>query len=98
MVETVLDFVRQTPQVWPQNPAALAGIVAAADGWTSLAMLGGAGPWRPYFIYTLAWGDDGYSKDLSEIFFKQFTEQNLSGTGMEDVRNVADVVPYSTGD
>lgn len=98
MVQAVLDFVRQTPLVWPQNPAALAGIAAPADAWTSLAMLGSVGPWRPYYLYTLAWADDGYSKDLSEIFFKQFTEQTFGRTGMADISNVADVVPYSTGD
>ncbi len=99
MVQAVLDFVRQTPQVWPQNPAALAGIVAPVNAWTSLSMLGGAGPWRPYYLYTLAWDDDGYSKDLSEIFFKQFAEQTAGRTGMADISNVADGnVPYSTGD
>ena len=102
MVQAVLDFVRQTPQVWPQkntDPAVLAGVVAPANAWTSLGLLGAAGHLQPYFIYTLAWGDDGYSKDLSEIFFKQFAEQTSGRTGRDDISNVADgYVPYSVGD
>lgn len=102
MVQAVLDFIRQTPRVWlPKSlePTVSAGVIAPGHAWTSLSMLGAAGPWRPYFLYTLAWGDDGYSKDLSEMFFKQFAEQTAGRIGADGVSNVADgSVPYSTGD
>ncbi|MCI0681211.1 MAG: hypothetical protein L0Y71_03830 [Gemmataceae bacterium] len=96
MVDAVLDFIRQTPQVWPQknlDPGVLAGIVAPADPWASLGLLGATGH-LPYFLYAMEWGDDGYSKDLAEIFLTEFAEQTGNYAG-----NVHETsVPYSVGD
>lgn len=97
MVQAVLDFVRQTPQVWPQknqNPGVLAGVVGAANPWSSLALLSASGHLQPYFLYAMEWGDDGYSKDLAEIFFTEFAEQTQNQAGNAHER----FVPYSVGD
>lgn len=100
MVEAVLDFIRQSPQVWPQkqaDPALYTGVVASRDAWGSLGLLAAAGHLQPYYIYTLAWGDDGYSKDLAEIFATKFAEQSQLRNGKD--LSVADAdVPYSVGD
>lgn len=102
MVEAVLDFIRETPQVWPQkntDPTLFAGAAATAqDSWSSLGWLAAGGHLQPYYIYTLAWGDDSYSKDLGEIFATKFAEQHQPRNGKE-VFSVADAyVPYSVGD
>lgn len=96
MVRAVLDFVRQTPQVWPQkhqDPGALAGVVGPADPWSSLGLLAATGPWQPYFLYAMEWGDDGYSKDLAETFFTEFAAQTQNHKGNVHERSV----PYSVG-
>jgi hypothetical protein len=102
MVEAVLDFVRQMPQVWPQknsDPGVFAGAAAAGNPWTSLSLLKAAGYLRPYFLYTLAWGDDRYSSDLAETFSKLFTEQFASTLGKDEaVIFDAKLIPYSVGD
>jgi hypothetical protein len=105
MVEAVLDFVRDTPQVWllkqsqPATCAATvtAATVSAATAWTSLGLLAAAGHFQPYYIYTIAWGDDGYSKDLAEIFARQFAEQFPHGK--DETANVYDgYIAYGVGD
>ncbi len=102
MVQAVLDFVQETPQVWPQKnnePTLFAGVTAAGDVWTGLGFLSAAGQLQPYYIYRLAWGDDGYSKDLAEIFSKQFAERVQEPGGKQEVFSVADAnIPYSVGD
>ncbi|MCS7044722.1 MAG: hypothetical protein NZO58_00040 [Gemmataceae bacterium] len=102
MVQAVLDFVQNTPQVWPQknhDPAFLAGVVAGADAWHSLALLIAGGHWQPYYLYTLAWGDDGYSLDLREAFSRQFTQSLRSSQGQEEFIKFDDApIPYGAGD
>lgn len=97
MVQAVLDFVKKTPPVWPQknlNPRVLAGVVGPANPWSSLGLLGATGHLQPYFLYAMEWGDDGYSKDLAEIFFTEFAEQTQNYVGNVHERSV----PYSVGD
>jgi hypothetical protein len=98
MVEAVLDFVRQTPQVWllkRSEPAAFAAIPAAANAWTGLGVLAACGHLQPYYVYTIAWGDDTYSKDLAEIFSREFDQQFQGGKPI----NVYDgPIPYGVGD
>jgi hypothetical protein len=100
MVEAVLDFVRDTPQIWlmkQAQPATCAATVMAGNTWTSLGLLAAAGHFQPYFIYTIAWADDGYSRDLAEIFFRQFGEQFEHGR--DEIHNIHDgPIPYGVGD
>jgi len=98
MVEAVLDFVRQTPQVWllkHSEPAAFAALAGAGDAWTSLGVLAASGHLQPYYVYTIAWSDDTYSKDLAEIFSREFDQQFQGGKPI----NVYDgPIPYGVGD
>lgn len=78
IVEAVLDFVHQNPQVCAQRlsePQLFAGIVGQGNVLGSLGLLSASGQFQPYFLSTLAWADDGYSKDLYEIFLQTFADQ-----------------------
>ncbi|MBI3408831.1 MAG: hypothetical protein HY040_10780 [Planctomycetes bacterium] len=76
MVESVLEFVRQNPQVCADKnsePQVFAGALAQAglapgSALATLGILNAAGHVEAFFLYTLAWLDDGYSKDLAETF------------------------------
>lgn len=98
MVEAVLDFVRETPQVWllkRSEPAVFAAIPAAANAWSSLGLLAASGHLQPYYVYTIAWGDDTYSKDLAEIFSREFHQQFQ---GDKPINVYDGPIPYGVGD
>lgn len=75
MAEAVMEFLRQHPQVWltvSADPTTVASSAAVGDAWSGLALLAATGHCQPYFLYTLAWIDDGYSKDLADRFLHVF--------------------------
>jgi hypothetical protein len=100
MVEAVLDFVHQNPQVCAQrltDPPIGAAVIAQGSALGSLAVLSAAGHLQPYYTSTLIWKDDGYSKDLGEIFLQVFAEQARPNSGpFKDFYN--NYVDYSVGD
>ena len=102
IVEAVLDFVHQNPQVcappWTEPQVVWRrGIVAQGRPLGSLAILSAADYFQPYFLSTLFWADDGYSKDLGEIFLQIFSEQNRQpNSSFTEPYN--DYIHYSVGD
>jgi hypothetical protein len=100
MVEAVLDFVHQNPQVCAQrltDPQVGAAAVAQASPYGALAILSAAGHFQPYYPSTLIWKDDGYSKDLGEIFLKVFADEaRPKGGPFADFYN--NYIHYSVGD
>jgi hypothetical protein len=102
MVEAVLDFIRQQPTVWASDPHDVAPRlgIAGMDDWLSrLGSVGAMQPTQPYVAYSLAWSDDGYSKDLSEIFFRLCADRFREDYGDNGVANIIDnYVLYSAGD
>jgi hypothetical protein len=100
IVEAVLDFVHQNPQVCAQrltSPQLAAAVIAPTDPYTSLASLSAAGHFQPYYPSTLIWKDDGYSKDLGEIFLKVFADEaHPKGEPFADFYN--NYIHYSVGD
>lgn len=75
MVEAVLDFVAQHPQVSLQrrsDASVFAGAVAQGNPWGVLGILAATEHLRSYYLYPIAWWDDGYSRDLAQIFFTRF--------------------------
>lgn len=96
MVETVLRFVRQQPQVWlhrAADPAALAGATTLGDPWAGLGVLLAAGALTPPSLYTVHWEDDSYSRDLADAFRTEF-RQRFPGAEPHDRGGL----PYSVGD
>lgn len=96
MVETVLRFVRQQPQVWlhrAADPAALAGAAALGDAWAGLGVLLAAGELTPPSLYTVHWEDDSYSRDLADAFRSEF-RRRFPGAEPHDRGGL----PYSVGD
>jgi hypothetical protein len=80
MVESVLDFLQQNPQVWPRY-----GTVRASPS--------------PFFLFTLTWLDDGYSKDLA-LIFQQLHARNIRDRFGDEEPVPADenFIEYSVGD
>ena len=100
MVNSVMDFLGDHPQVWVYRnaePALFAGLVAQGCPLGSLAVLGGAGYLQAPNLFALDWLDDGYSTDLAEIFLRVFTHQNRAdpNAGRRAEHNH---VAYSVGD
>lgn len=101
MVKSVLDFVRENPYVCAaknSEPQVLAGTVALGDAFGSLSMLHAAGYLQPFFLYTLAWWDDGYSKDLAETFLRVFSDEARGARDRPMANTYNDYVAYSTGE
>lgn len=101
MVEAVLDFVRQTPQVCSAktgDPAVLAGIVGQANPVGALGMLDATGYLESFFLYTIAWLDDGYSKDLAESFRTGFVAQARESGDQPVTKLDNGFVQYSVGE
>lgn len=99
IVEAVLDFVHQNPQVCAQrltDPQLFAGLVGLANAFGSLGMLHASGHFQPFFLSTLAWADDSYSRDLYEIFLQVFADQAHAKSGpFTDFYN--SYIDYSVG-
>jgi hypothetical protein len=96
MVEAVLRFVRQNPQVWVHKhgePAVLAGAAGAVDPWAALGLLCASGHYEPYRLHTLHWKDDIYSGDLADAFRDEFARRRMPGIVNDDGE-----LPYSVGD
>ena len=101
MVETVLDFVRANPQVSAAKnaePQTMVGAVAQGNALGTLATLNAAGHLQSYFLYTLAWLDDGYSTDLAETYRKVFSDHAKAGSNRAVTNFYNDFVLYSPGD
>ena len=103
MVETVLDFIQQNPQVSTRcalDPATAVASVGQGQVLGTVAFLGAVGQWQPYFLSTLAWSDNGYSTDLAELFLQVFARQTES-TRPKDAPFTAfynNYIDYSVGD
>jgi hypothetical protein len=97
MVEAVLDFVQQNLGARAQDPQVSATLVAAGDPFSLLAALGAAGPLQPYFLSTIIWADDGYSKDLGEIFLQAFADRAGDKSTLF-TGSYNDYIDYSVGD
>ncbi len=100
IVEAVLDFIRQNPQVCAQHslePARGAGLVAQGNILGSLMFLAAAGHYQPFHPATMIWKDDGYSKDLGEIFLQVFADSSPPWNGLfSKIYNNS--IDYSVGD
>ena len=100
MVEAVLDFVNQNPHVCAQrhsSPEVFAAVLGQGSALGGLSILSAAGHLQPFFLSTLAWADDAYSKDLGEIFLRVFSQK----TGTKDevfAQSYNDYIHYSVGD
>ncbi|MSQ96737.1 MAG: hypothetical protein EXR98_19585 [Gemmataceae bacterium] len=88
MVEAILKFVQQTPNLWVHktaDPQTLAGAVAsmigAADPLHELAVFGSFLDLRPpsYTMHAVYWEDERYSKDLTDLFRKEFEKRYPAG-------------------
>jgi hypothetical protein len=96
MVEAVLHFVQQHPDVWVHKGSAAtccAPAVSAGDPWTALAVLHAAGHFQPYSLHTLHWDDDSYSRDLADAFREEFARREPHGRVYDE-----GTLPYSVGD
>ncbi len=106
MAEVVLDFVEDTPALWPPLPrrsrevASLAGAVAATGspgGPGCLQMV--VDRLRQPILHTVSWDDDRYSVDLTRRFARAFLRR-LRRTPVGE--QFQDMFPYrvtfSTGD
>jgi hypothetical protein len=99
IVEAVLDFVHQNPQVCAQrwlDPRVSAAALAVDNPFGALALLTASGQFQPYYCSTLIWKDDGYSKDLGEIFMQVFADQARPKGEVTDFYNNS--IDYSVGD
>src|SRR5262249_32884252 len=105
MVEAVLEFVRQNPQVCADKnsePNVFAGAIAQAgfsqgSALATLSALSAAGHLEAFFLYTLAWLDDGYSKDLAESFRTVFVAQAKEASDQPVTKIDNGLIPYSSG-
>jgi hypothetical protein len=97
MVEAVLDFVHQNPQVRLIEPHVAAAVLAQGDLFGGLEVLSALGYCQPYFLSTIFWADDGYSKDLGEIFLQAFADQ-AGPSGKPFSGSYNDYIAYSAGD
>jgi hypothetical protein len=96
MVEAVLRFVRQHPQVWTHKegtPAVLAAAAASADPWGALGLLCASGHFQPNSLHTFHWKDDSYSGDLADAFRDEFARRDPHGAAFDE-----GTLPYSVGD
>jgi hypothetical protein len=102
MAAVVMDFVQSHPEVWSHSPHAAAGPAAlvGAGGLTALTLLACRDQLPPVYLYSLAWADDRYSKDLadrfSELFLEHFGRPPLAQAA--GPRVFYDQVPYGVGD
>ncbi len=96
MVEAVLRFVRQHPEVWVHKNAGaplLASAAAGADPWAAIGLLAASGHFQPYNLHTFHWKDDSYSGDLAEAFRTEFARHGPHGGVFDE-----GTLPYSVGD
>jgi hypothetical protein len=104
MAEAVMNFVQEHPEIWlpvRSDPAFLAGIVAQGSPIGFLSGLAAGGYLQPLNLYTLAWSDDRYSKDLADRFGKVFTEGIAGAREAENgsgPRVSSDSIQYGVGD
>ncbi len=84
MVKALLRFVEQTPDLWvhrPVDPATLANAVASMAGagefWHTWGVLRANPELQPYTMHLVSWEDERYSKDLTELFEREFKTRNL---------------------
>jgi len=102
IAETVMDFLEENPQVWPEyqgDAVTLATALAQGNALGSLAVLHAAGHFRPTYLYTLAWRDDRYSQDLADHFWKEFVNLfYLGDSAAAFPHNTTNNVQYSVGD
>ena len=102
MAEAIMEFLRQHPQIWltvNADPSTIAASAALGHAVGGFGLLAAAGHFRPYFLYTLAWIDDGYSKDLADRFLHIFRTRFDKGTLDPMAPNFYDgKVKYGVGD
>ncbi len=86
MVEALLKFVQQTPDLWVHktaDPQVLAGSVASmvvlGDCWHEWAVLSALPDLQPHTMHAVYWQDERYSKDLMDLFANEFKKRYQSG-------------------
>jgi hypothetical protein len=81
MVESLLKFVQQTPNIWVHKTAdphllasAVASMAAIGECWQACAIAGHfPGLQTPHYSITrVVWEDERYSQDLAELFSDEF--------------------------
>jgi hypothetical protein len=79
MAHSVLDFVHDNPQVWPEFRlrGASAFLPALGDSLNCSAMLAASWFLQPVHLSTVTWEDDRYSRDLATRMYKVLIECGL---------------------
>ncbi len=83
MVKALLRFVEQTPDLWANKTPERASIAGAAASMAgvgeflhSWGVLSGYPQLQPYAMHLVSWEDERYSKDLTELFEREFKARN----------------------
>ena len=83
MVKALLRFVEQTPDLWVHRPIeptllanAIASIAGAGEPWHAWGVLRGHPHLQPSAMHLVSWEDERYSKDLTELFEREFKSRN----------------------
>lgn len=102
MVESLLKFVQQTPNLWVHKTAdaqqllfAVASMAGAGDAWQTCAIASHYPALQnpQYSITRVVWEDERYSQDLAELFGEEFKTRFPGGKDYDAGR-----ISYSIGD
>jgi hypothetical protein len=102
MVDSLLKFVQQTPNLWVHKPPdpeehalAIANLVGAQDGRFAGTIVNGYAvlPAPQYSLTRVVWEDERYSQDLAELFAVKFMELFPGGKDYHAGR-----ISYAIGD
>lgn len=82
MVESLLAFVQQTPNLWVHRPAdpltlanAVASMAASGEPWHAWGVLRGYPHLQPYTMHAVSWEDERYSLDMTARFEQAFRKR-----------------------
>lgn len=104
MAEAVLDFVQRQPQLWPLDSAAWLLFALTARAHPLAAVAPAVTTWKPTALFTAAWEDDPYSRDLEQrftrVFHKRFMAQEPDGPAGDPRQPLIQrtAITYSVGD
>jgi len=100
MVESLLKFVQQTPNVWLHKTPdsrhlalAVASMAGVGECWQTSVVFDQYPALQPYSITRVVWEDERYSQDLAELFAEQFALRFPGGTNYDAGR-----ISYAIGD
>ncbi len=112
MALALMEFLHEHREVWPgvkHEPGFVAGLAAAGASWTGapwtvLSELAAGGHLQAPVLYTLAWSDDGYSRDLADRFAPAFLgtffpdQHGASSPDWAKARVLNSSIDYGVGD